>query len=241
MICGGGGSRMAEFEDLTTEHIPDLLQKFRRPADLKLLFDEIIDSGRIPTEDLRLGKGIVKQLREEVVPLYSFGLEMERGSIGSGQPMLVRQIIGNQSFDAGVRPVDGNCETVVRIEITVAKIDGHQDALGDEHRAVHGRSSPFAHYSRDHRRQVVESSPAIARTRCEIEQEIFSAVRDAVARKARKQYPTSTWMLCWLDEYCPAGLSEAARQSIVSMLFEYRCSFQHIVVMGFATTPIVIS
>lgn len=232
---------MGKFDGFTVADIPDLLGQFRRPRDLGKLCNDIFASGLIREADLKSGKGIAKQLREEVVPLYRFGLAMEDGSIGIAKRIEIRPIIGSQCNDAEFRPANGENNAIEQLQITFAVVDGYQAALGDEYRVEHGRSSPFAGYDRDCGRSVIEASPPSARTRNELEPEIICAARCVIKRKARKRYPSSTWLLCWLDDYfVPGGLSESACQLLSATLDQYSSAFRKIVVMGYETRPIFV-
>jgi len=187
-------------------------------------------SGR--DEMLRLSTPRAKKMSEEILPLAAYARSLRE----RGQKLELRWLGGNQAYDAEVR--GEGPEIPKYLEATIAVPDN--EYLVREHISEKGFAWAAAGTSRGPATKQVESKPR-AGEHSESQGELEFLVRQAIAKKVQKDYPTDTSLIvqfrldrCLLrDEFdeivaalqaTPADPAQKVREVIVIEPFEYRAA-----------------
>jgi hypothetical protein len=145
----------------------------------------------------REGRFFAKQLVEESLPIALF---VDRFYTRSAQ-VEIKQVLGNQSYDATV--VDGRSspDAVTHIESTVADMD-HNESLRMELLSAKGTAPAVGVIPAkgSKRRRTELRGEACAYDPGEVADQRLLQVRNAVAAKAQNQYPNGTALVVRIDD-----------------------------------------
>jgi hypothetical protein len=158
-----------------------------------------ISSTKDGMRNLRLQRGLVKQLMEEVAPLALFG----KRKFGDTAQILVQPVIGNQNYDAVLTDLRTTPASKNYIEITQAH-EGENDYWRRCELLKKGYVFSYAPVIKTGTRKnrVVsippEATPVEERVETELER-----IRDAAAKKQGKDYPRNTSLIILFDDTPP--------------------------------------
>jgi hypothetical protein len=178
----------------------DELTKNRTPSELLSWVERKLDQIESTEEGerfLRLHEGLAKQLMEEAYPLAIFGYR----KYGNTDQILMRSVIGSQSYDAVIIDLSSKPASQSYIEITQSH-EGESDYL--RRRVLQKQGIVFMHSpvtktgTKKTGRQV--SIPAKAVTPDEVAEKELGKIVDAAKRKAAKDYPANTSLVIVFDD-----------------------------------------
>ncbi|NQT31692.1 MAG: hypothetical protein HQ588_05095 [Deltaproteobacteria bacterium] len=176
------------------------LTKKRTPSELHSWLNrriEQIGSTDEGLEDLRLHRGLAKQLMEEVYPLALFGCR----KFGNNDQILMQPIIGNQNYDAVVTDLRTKPASQSYVEITQSH-EGENDYLRMVALHKHGYVFKYGTVSKTGTQKtgLEVSVQAEAVEVAKVAKNELGRILDALKRKAGKDYPANTSLIIIFDD-----------------------------------------
>lgn len=156
----------------------------------------------------RVGKLLTSELILEARPMALFADRY----YGASPQVLITHVLGNQNYDAIVEDRRVNSEPIRYLEAT-STLRTYEDSLRMEllnaegHVAAYG---PVTAHGPRHKRTSIKAE-AVAVEHTTLRAEHLKRVRDAVARKAQKEYEQNTALIIAVDDSAPFREPDDAR------------------------------
>ena len=178
------------------------IEKFRTPTEFISWIDSKLELFRKHRKQIKeqelLRKGISKQFWGEIYPLYLF---FKKQTL-LGQNFKVKNIIGNQSYDAEIQYLTKNTNLIFKLEFTEAK-DGYDSSLRMEKFieansvSLTGKLNVTGTKKTGHKISISED---MVEHKNYLDAQL-KLVRECVEKKKKKKYSSDTALVVVIDDY----------------------------------------
>lgn len=156
----------------------------------------------------RMGELLASELVLEARPMALFAYR----HYGASPQVLITHILGNQNYDAIVQDQRVHPEPIRYLEVT-STLKNYKDSLRMEILNAQGHVAAYGPVTAEgprHKRTAIKAE-SVAVEHTVLRAEHLGRVRDAVARKAKKEYEQNTALIIAVDDSVPFREPEDAR------------------------------